>query len=70
MIRSIMFDTIKMPALLKTDQVTLTKSQGHQQRYFCVQLNGGYNHTKFKKYRFNDESEVKVSEVALHMFTV
>jgi len=39
------------------DPVTYIKVKGHQQWYSCVELNGGYNHTKFDLTRYHSLRE-------------
>ena len=47
--------------------MTLIKVKGHQQKYKCVELYGGYNHTKFDYARYHslrDKSNVKFFDTA------
>ena len=45
--------------------MTKIKVKGHQQKYMCVELHGGYNHTKFDYARYHSlrkSPNVKVSD--------
>ena len=50
------------------EPVTCIKVKGHQQKYKCVELYDGYNHTKFDYARYHslrDKSNVKFADTAV-----
>ena len=60
-------EILKLLIFGKFDPVTLIRVRGHQQKYYCVELHGGYNHAKFDYARYHsmrDNSNVKFASTS------